>query len=100
MRGLPVSKVGHVPLCSTLLKKAYFSSSFYSGNFDLQFTCTKLTRSADGDADGDLSLEASCEYKIYMNLMTVDIPKSECNEEGGTKKPIVPTQDGSEALCL
>ena len=45
-------------------------------------------------------IHQTCEYKIYMNLMTADIPKSQCSVEGGTKKPIVPTNDGNEELCL
>ena len=45
-------------------------------------------------------LHQTCEYKISMNLMTADIPKSQCSVEGGTKKPIVPTNDGNEELCL
>ena len=45
-------------------------------------------------------LHQTCEYQIYMNLMTLDIPDSECSVEGGRRKRIVPTADGNEELCL
>ena len=95
----------------------------YSGNFDLDFTCTKKTwfinpggvalyifgpgmvagpvSHAVSAAGGSLTKQSqTCEYKIYMNLMTVDVPRSHCSVIGGTRKPIVLTNDGNEELCL
>ena len=59
----------------------------------MKFICTKKSKAP-------LINTHTCEYMIYMNLMTVDIPPSECSKEGGKKLTIVPPNDGNEELCL